>query len=77
MDEVLRTNNVEKTEFEKKIIDVAICLMFVIIAVIMVVAGISCFMEACIMSGVIYTAIGLSISLLIYLYKTGNYDFLD
>ena len=77
MDEVLRTNSVDKTDIEKKIIDAAICLMFVVIAVIMVIAGISCFMEACIMSGVIYTAIGLSISLLIYLYKTGNFDFLD
>ncbi|SNU06766.1 hypothetical protein SAMN06297422_107116 [Lachnospiraceae bacterium] len=77
MEEVLRTNNVEKTGIEKKIIDAAICLMFLVIAVIMIIAGITCFSEACILSGIIYTLIGIVMSLLIYMYKTENFDFMD
>ncbi|HAL02811.1 MAG TPA: hypothetical protein DCP07_05580 [Lachnospiraceae bacterium] len=77
MDEALRTESVDKTRLERKIIDTTICLMFLVIAAIMIIAGISCFMDGAIMSGVIYLVIGAVMSLLTYMYGIGDFDFLD
>lgn len=55
MDEVLRGNNVKNVDIPKRLFTVALVLIMAAFAAVMIMVGISNFMEADIFSGLIYS----------------------
>ena len=65
-----------KTESEantyRRILDNVISIMLSVIAVTLIIAGVACFMEASILSGIFYITVGVLISMLVYASRTGK-----
>ena len=72
MDEVLVKDNLYETAIPKKAFGIAMCLMLFAFAVVMILVGVSHFMEMKILSGVFYCLIGVIDVALIGAYRKGD-----
>ena len=73
MDEVLVKNEVNETMFSKKAAGLILCLMLFAFAVVMILVGVSHFMEMKILSGVFYSLMGVTDLALIGACRRGDF----
>ena len=67
---IISTESEAKTY--RKILDNMVTIMFSIIAVTLIIAGIACFFKTSILSGIFYLIVGALISMLVVASKTGK-----